>query len=70
MANGGIRSPAQSVGGLSLIVGSTSGRVILCHYGSRWSPPVMAKGETIVKGGITWASVSYTHLTLPTKRIV
>jgi len=31
------------------------GRVILCHYGSRWSPPVMAKGETIVKGGITWA---------------
>ncbi len=29
--------------------------VILCHYGSRWSPPVMAKGETIQRGGKTWA---------------
>ncbi|MDC0260767.1 bifunctional DNA primase/polymerase [Synechococcus sp. AH-551-N17] len=30
-------------------------KVILCHYGSRWSPPLMAKGEMLVRGGITWA---------------
>ncbi len=34
---------------------SSEGNAILCHYGNRWSPPVLAKGETIECDAITWA---------------
>ena len=34
---------------------SHDGKVILCHYGKRWSPPVMAKGETLQRGHDVWA---------------
>ena len=34
---------------------SRDGKVILCHYGKRWSPPVMAKGETLQRGHDVWA---------------
>ena len=36
---------------------SQDGAAILCHKGSRWRPPVLAVGETIDKGGTTWAYV-------------
>ena len=36
---------------------SEDGAAILCHKGSRWRPPVLAVGETIDKGGTTWAYV-------------
>ena len=34
---------------------SSDGKVILCHYGSRWKPPLMAKGETLQRGPNVWA---------------
>lgn len=36
---------------------SGDGAAILCHKGNRWSPPVLAVGETIERGGKTWAYV-------------
>jgi len=34
---------------------SGDGKVILCHYGSRWKPPLMAKSETLQRGPDLWA---------------
>lgn len=31
------------------------GQTLLCHYGRRWHPPVLAKGETAERNGVTWA---------------
>ena len=33
------------------------GSFIQCHKGSRWHPPCLAKGRTIVRGGVKWAYV-------------
>ncbi len=36
---------------------SENRKAVLCHWGSRWSPPVVAKGEKIERPGRTWQYV-------------
>ena len=31
--------------------------MVLCHQGTRWSPPEMKVGETVERDGVTWAMV-------------
>ena len=48
-------------------------RAILCGLGPAWAPsgrPGAILGLSRGHVGLSWRSVSYTHLTLPTKRIV
>ena len=33
---------------------SSDGSAVLCHYGKRWSPPMLAEKESIERGGSSW----------------
>ena len=36
---------------------NANGDMVLCHQGTRWSPPEMKVGETVERDGVTWAMV-------------
>mgnify|MGYP003326350836 CR=1 FL=1 len=68
---------SKSVNSITLAASDEGGLLIYDNGNNHWSvssqntsPTAKVKGLTFVAGGSTVTPVSYTHLTLPTKRIV